>query len=144
MQICRHPLWSEISVLAGAKCQPAQTDGVKSRAEWLTLVASYSGWEGKARQRVFGFFVCISECCEFQSAQCFCLDGKVNSSQTSSLCKCFPALWDAANLSLWQKNVRHGCINGKVKALTVDKCNYFKGSLWHNLIPDCSYLRMNK
>lgn len=41
MQICRHPLWSEISVLARAKCQPAQTDGVKSRAEWLTLVASY-------------------------------------------------------------------------------------------------------
>lgn len=36
-------LWTEISVLAGAKCQPVQTDGVKSRSEWMTLVCCWHG-----------------------------------------------------------------------------------------------------
>jgi len=43
------PFGGEISVLAGAKCQPAQTDGVKSWAERPTLVGSDEGWEANAK-----------------------------------------------------------------------------------------------
>lgn len=52
------PLWSEISVLAGAKCQPAQTDGVKSRAERVTLADQRIGVEGNMRHP----FVCFVRC----------------------------------------------------------------------------------
>lgn len=66
-------------MLAEAKCQPAQTDGVKSRAVGLTLVGSDEGWEGSARRcRVFVFCVSV-DVVNIKRDRCCCQDRKVKS-----------------------------------------------------------------
>lgn len=74
------PLWSEIWALAGAKCQPAQTDGVKR----LTLVRD---WLEVEWQRNTGIRCLFSvDVVNIKRAECCCQDGEVKSRQGCLLC----------------------------------------------------------